>query len=112
MNPTLALFIFAAQILQPGVSNDQPKRPTASIEGFVRRAGTGEPIFKARVMLTGTTTAGATNAVPLAAPVQKSMTTEKDGHFSFTNLEAGKYSLVTYANSYVHQSYGQKTDNG
>src|SRR5262245_14677509 len=76
---------------------EAPPKP-ASIEGFVRRLGTGEPIFNARVMISGLPT-------PLYA------FTEKDGHFAFTDLAPGKYTLIAFANSYVRVSYGQKAQN-
>lgn len=86
-----------------------PPKP-ASIEGFVRRVETGEPVFKARVVLSGSPTAPAGNN-PGGMGVQKTFTTDKYGHFEFTDLPAGRYTLTAFANSYVRLVYGQKAQN-
>src|SRR5689334_5489179 len=86
-----------------------PPKP-ASIEGFVRRVETGEPVFKARVVLSGTPNI-TTLAPPGAQSVQTTFTTDKYGHFEFKDLAPGRYSLTAYANSYVRLVYGQKAQN-
>ncbi len=82
------------------VQAPQSKPPAASIEGIVKTSGTGEPIYRARVMLSGG------NNTP------KTATTDRNGRFSFSDVDAGRYSLSAFANSYVRQFYGQKAANG
>jgi len=106
------------------MQSPQPtKPPTASIEGYVRRAGTGEPVFKARVVLsggsvnTGYATGGpvavARLSVVPAGPTggPTTATTDRTGHFVFAGLEAGRYTLLAYANDYVRQGYRQREPN-
>jgi carboxypeptidase family protein len=100
-------------LLQPALGtapHPQTNPSSASIQGIIRRVGTGEPVPKARVTL---------NALPnnlqpipnqsLAPP--RTVTTGKDGRFVFAGLAAGRYSLSAFANGYVRQSYGQKGPN-
>jgi hypothetical protein len=80
----------------------QQQTPKASIEGFVLRAGTNEPIRGARVTLTRAITPGTVinitpaNAIP---PV----TTDSQGRFFATGLEAGTYTLVAQRNGFARQ---------
>jgi hypothetical protein len=37
--------------------------------------------------------------------------TDKNGHFIFAGLDAGRYILQAYANDYVRQTYGQRNPN-
>jgi protocatechuate 3,4-dioxygenase beta subunit len=99
MAMSFAVLLLLAQVAQP-------QTPSASIEGTVRRLGTGEPVYRARVILNAAAVAGV-----LRTDSQKAATTDKDGHFSFGNLDAGPYTLQVYANGYVRQTYGQKAQN-
>jgi protocatechuate 3,4-dioxygenase beta subunit len=79
----------------------QTRQAPASLEGVVRRIGTGEPVPNARLVLSG----GAT-------PNQRAATSDTYGRFTFTGLEPGRYSLTAFANNYARLAYGQKTPNG
>src|SRR5262245_50378881 len=72
----------------------------ASIEGFVIKAGTGEPVSKAIVTLTGG-----------SGPNQHSVTTA-DGRFVFQNLQQASYRITVSRNGYLNSSYGSRGPNG
>jgi len=112
---------------------DSRSQGSASVEGDVTRAGTGEPLVGARVTLTSVTVstpAGATSPVlsgsagglpPDASIVSvsastpspiSSITTGADGRFVFQNLDAGLYSLQVLRDGYARQSYGQRIAGG
>jgi hypothetical protein len=79
------------------------KLPTASIEGVVTQAGSGEPIADARLTLTRGPDSGA--AIPTVA-------TDRSGKFLFQNLEAGTYKLAVksngYSDHYVREDHGRR----
>jgi hypothetical protein len=85
----------------------QQQSPKASIEGFVLRAGTNEPIRAARITLTRAATPGTVinitpaNAIP---PV----TSDSQGRFLATGLEAGTYTLTAQRNGFARQTYGER----
>jgi hypothetical protein len=91
----------------------QPQSPKGLIEGTVLRSASGEPLDRARVtlqrMLPPPTGPVATPPTPPPAipPVQ----TERDGKFSFKDLEAGQYRLRVQRNGYAPQEYGQRAAN-
>jgi len=89
----------------------QTNSASASIQGIIRRVGTGEPIPRARITLNALPNTPQANPIqsPLSPP--RTMTTGKDGRFVFAGLAAGRYSLSAFANGYVRQSYGQKSPN-
>jgi hypothetical protein len=99
-----AILACLALILFQGAQAPKP----ASIEGDVRRVGTGEPVAKARIVL-----AGGPQTTPPASRqnAPKSVTTDRSGHFVFANLPAGRYNLTAFANGYVRMGYGQKAQN-
>jgi hypothetical protein len=74
--------------------------PRASIEGVVRRVGSGDPIGGAQV--TVTTSAGA--AAPRVPPVL----TDRDGNFTINNLDAGSFKVTVLSNGYARQELGQR----
>ena len=80
-----------------------------SIEGVVRSI-TGEPLDRARVTLTRVTPppTGPTNTVTLPPPIQP-VQTEREGKFSFKDLDPGQYRLRVQRNGYSAQEYGQRT---
>lgn len=82
-----------------GRGRDVAQAPTGTgvISGFVVSEGTGTPVRRARVNLTGGTVRGGRSA----------MTTD-DGRFSFVALPAGRYSMTASKAGYVDISYGAK----
>jgi hypothetical protein len=78
------------------VLQNQPAK--ASVEGFVVRAGTNEPISGSRVTISRE---GA--GVGLFA-----VTTDNQGHFIIKDLDAGRYMLAAQRNGFARQIYGEK----
>jgi len=100
-----ALFVLLQQQQQTAPSQQAPK---ASIEGFVVRAGTNEPIRSARITITRTATQGdapiqlnPSNTIPPA-------TTDAQGHFLITGLDAGTYALTAQRNGFARQAFGER----
>ena len=94
---TVLVFVALQSVQQPA---------KASIDGFVVRAGTNEPLARARI--TVSRSAGGTEASvqPLQTGPIPSVTTDSHGHFTINNLEPGSYSLVAQRNGFARQSYG------
>jgi len=80
-----------------------PARPPdkASIQGFVLKIGTADPVSKAVVTLTRTDSRRETY----------SATTASGGTFAFQNLEPGQYRLSAARNGYVRSEYGARLPN-
>jgi len=102
------VLVLLSQVPVPPALQQQAAK--GSIEGVVRSI-TGEPLDRARVTLqrilpppTGPTT-GPVTPPPQIPPVQ----TEKDGEFSFKDLDPGQYRLRVQRNGYSAQEYGQRT---
>jgi hypothetical protein len=64
------------------------------------RAGTNEPVEQARVIL-----------IPDVSgfPQGSLTTTDRDGKFTFNDVDAGAYKLAFECNGYVRREYGQRT---
>jgi hypothetical protein len=84
----LRVLVFALGLAQQATSG--------SVEGTVIRTGTADPIAGAQVSLFQfQTPTGPTVASP------KSTLTDKDGHFSFTNVAAGRYTVRVERDGYL-----------
>lgn len=97
-----SLFPLAFLLLGVSLTAQQPaETPPAkcSIEGQVVRAGTGEPLKKARVILRK---AEGRDQQPNSA------VTGLDGRFLLKDIEPGRYRLLAGRNGYVRQEYGQR----
>jgi uncharacterized protein (DUF2141 family) len=70
---------------------------TGAITGFVLSEGTGTPVRRARVNLSGAALRGGRTA----------MTTD-DGRFSFAGLPAGRYTMTASKAGFVDIAYGAK----
>ena len=105
----LAFFILQNPL--PGTQQSQV--PTASMEGIVLLADSGDPVAKAQVILTRTVPPPAPGANP-ATPVTPPPTippviTDASGKFSFKDLEPGTYRLAVTKNGFVRNEYGSRT---
>ena len=85
----------------PVSSSNQDDSDPATIEGFVVKSGTGEPLGKARVVL---------RPVGGREPVFGAVT-DAGGRFFLTNIQAGSYRLHIERDGYVDQQYGQVSSN-
>jgi hypothetical protein len=97
-------------------ANPAQQAPKASIEGSVLRSGTGEPVERARLalqrILSPQTAAGGVVVSVTPPPQILPIQTEKDGKFTFKDLEPGQYRLRVQRNGYAPQEYGQRTATG
>ncbi len=84
---------------QQGQQRDTLAQPvgTASISGAVVTEGTGTPVRRARVTLTGTELRGGRSTV-----------TDDEGRFNFVALPAGRFTLTASKAGYVSIAYGAK----
>src|SRR6185369_14820372 len=100
----------APQVAQAPAS---PPPATASIEGQVLNSATGTPLKKATVALDGMGgQAGPGGPGRGAQPARFSKETDDQGRFSFTALDAGRYSLSVTRPGFLRQSYGAKKYSG
>src|SRR5262249_13031682 len=96
----LAIFLFLpAQATPPPQTRPEER---ASIQGFVVKLGTGEPLAKAVVTL---------SRFNGGRGQTLSATTASGGQFAFQNLEAGQYRLTATRNGYVKTEYGARSPN-
>src|SRR5262245_18224099 len=93
----IGLFVIALLL----ISAHQPQ--TASIEGWVVKAGTGEPVSRAQVVLSRTdgTATGSTKA-----------TTDAGGRFLLGNIPPGRYRIYATRDGYIRTEYGQRSLGG
>src|SRR5262245_23815112 len=104
----MAALMFVLQSSAPFQQPQLLQNAKASIEGFVMRAGTNEPIARARV--TVLRTAGPGGAAPPVgpSPIIAPVTTDSQGHFVFRDLDPGSYSLTAQRNGFARQAYGER----
>src|SRR4051812_47359 len=101
-----ALLLFFLQAQQP---------QKASIEGTVVSLMSGDPLVRAQIQLTRILPPppppqpGQPATPPTPPPQLPPVWTERDGKFTFRNLEPGNYRLRVQRNGYAPQEYGQKT---
>src|SRR5690242_18281670 len=94
MTALFALILLVAQLPQPVSSADTSG--TATVEGFVVRAGTREPVTGASVSLSG------------LGP----MATDDSGRFKFPNVPAGSYRVSASHAGYLPGSFGEHGPSG
>src|SRR5213594_1556278 len=104
----MAALMFVLQSAAPFQQPQLIQNAKASIEGLVVRAGTSEPIARARV--TVLRTAGPGGAPPPVGPPQTTppVTTDSQGHFVLRDLDPGSYSLTAQRNGFARQAYGER----
>jgi len=100
-----ALFLLQQPRSAQPPSNVQ-QSPKSTIEGVVFRAGTGEPIPRARINITRVLAPGESPSPPTNIPP---VTTDSQGKFVIKDLEAGAYRLVAQRNGFARQEYGERT---
>jgi hypothetical protein len=84
----------------------QQQNVKSRIEGIVVRAGTTEPLAKARITLVP---AAGSGPGPGTQSNQKTVTTDKNGRFVLNEVETGQYRLAAARNGYARQEYGQRS---
>jgi carboxypeptidase family protein len=87
----------------------EARSSSASVEGVVVRAGSGEPLAKAQVTLTRTGDGGSDWSSRSNPP---STTTGPDGRFVLRGIEPGSYRITVARNGYARQEYGQRVFGG
>ncbi len=87
----------AGQSQTPAVQEGSGPRQTFKIAGAVVSATTGSPLSQARISIAETRDRGKLI----------SMITSEDGHFEFSQLKAGKYSLQGAKRGFVSSAYEQ-----
>ena len=105
----MAALILVLQSAAPFEQSQQAQNAKASIEGFVVRAGTNEPVARARVTVFRTAGPGG-SPLQQAGPPQTipPMTTDSQGHFVFRDLDPGSYSVTAQRNGFARQAYGER----
>src|SRR5437773_1262297 len=96
---SLMLFLLQAPPSQTPRPQQTPPQDRASIQGFILKMGTGEPVSKAAVTITRTDRQGQSYAA----------TTASDGKFLFQGLDPAQYGLSVTRNGYVRSEYGART---
>jgi hypothetical protein len=99
----LAILQSAAPIQQTPSQN-----ATAAIEGFVLRAGTDEPVSRARISVVRMTGPNGAPIPPGPRPAIPAVTTDSQGHFVLKNLDPGGYSVTAQRNGFAQQAYGAR----
>jgi hypothetical protein len=83
-----------------------PAQATATVEGFVVRAGTNEPISRVRVTAFKMTGPNGAQIPPGPRPAIPPVITDSQGHFIFKDLDPGSYLLIAQRNGFARQEYG------
>jgi hypothetical protein len=103
------LMVFLALLQSAAPFQDQAaQNTTAAIEGFVVRAGTNEPIPRARLTITKMTGPGGAPIPPGPRPTIPAVTTDSQGHFVLKDLDPGSYSVTAQRNGFARQLYGER----
>src|SRR5438093_10674790 len=105
----MAALMFVLQSAAPFEQSPQTQNAKASIEGYVVRAGTNEPIARARVTVFRTAGPGGAPPQPQGPPQTIApVTTDSQGHFVLRDLDPGSYSLTAQRNGFARQAYGER----
>lgn len=106
--------LFAA-IVSGALAQTAVKPPEGSIEGQIFNAGTGTPLKKATVHLTGTQPQNGSQSNVVGPnggrgtpPRQFTRETDEQGRFQFTNLDPLRYTVSATRTGFLQQSYGAK----
>src|SRR5438477_10404213 len=97
-----AILMLAASLL--AFSSQQPvPDPMSRIEGIVVKAGGGEPLAQARLLLSRD---GAMQSETAYGTI-----TSADGHFTLKDIPRGRYRLLATAPGFVNHQYGSERPN-
>jgi hypothetical protein len=91
----LVQLVLLVALLPQSAAAQDPPAALAGVEGIILKAGTGEPLSKATVELSG-------------GPQPQVTTTENDGRFYFPNLAPGTYRLRSTRDGHWTADYGQR----
>jgi carboxypeptidase family protein len=94
-------------------ARDNPNTPgtgTAILRGRVVAADTGQPLRRARLLLTPN--ANVSGPINFSGPgAGRATSTDGSGRYEFKDLAAGRYSISASKGSYISLSYGQRRPN-
>lgn len=103
---TAVVLLLAATLAEAATAAPQNQSRLGSIEGYVLRAGTNEPVYRAQVSLIRADPPAVPNTTP---QMPKTAMTDKSGHFVFSNVEAARYTVRAQRNGYVVATFGQRS---
>jgi len=104
MSFAISLLLLAqAAAVTPQTPPETPPEKKATVEGRVVKAGTGEPLKKARLTLFG-----AEPSTSSAAGSGYGATSDANGRYVIRDVEPGRYRLTAERNGYVRLAYGQR----
>jgi len=98
--------IFLVLLLQIAGAQNAQQTTGSTIEGLVVRAGTNEPIERARITIQRIAGPGA--VPPQSAISIPPVNTDGRGKFVIKELEAGSYRLTAARNGFARQEYGER----
>src|ERR1051325_5806580 len=102
------IFLAILQSAAPVQTTQTSQPTTATIEGFVIRAGTNEPVSRARITVLKTMGPGGAPNPPGPRPIIPTVNSDNQGHFVVSNLDPGSYSLTAQRNGFAMQAYGER----
>src|SRR5216684_1883163 len=102
------VLLIVLQSAGPFQQNRHAQSAIATIEGFVVRAGTNEPISRARVTAFKMTGPGGAPIPPGPRQTIPAVTADSQGHFVFRDLDPGSYSVTAQRNGFARQAYGER----
>lgn len=108
----LAIALAAGLSLSPQAASSTPPASGFAVSGTVVNSISGDPISRAEVSLVPQSRAAEVSLVPQFRG-QETLTVASDssGHFSFTGVSAGRYTLTAVHRGFVPQSYLQHGQN-
>ena len=105
----VAALLFVLQSAAPFPQAQETQNAKATIEGVVVRAGTNEPIARARITAARMAGAGGAPNQQLGPPQSiPAVTTDSQGHFVIKDLDPGSYALTAQRNGFARQAYGER----
>jgi protocatechuate 3,4-dioxygenase beta subunit len=104
---TFASAVLMLQVATPQFQAQTETAETATVEGTVVRAGTGEPIAFAAIYITpfGQTAVSITDAANRPEPVRGE--TGAAGQYRIEGIPPGQYRINVFVNGFVHREFGQ-----
>jgi hypothetical protein len=113
------VWVLAAAVSAHAFQTPAQAPAKGSIEGQVVNGRTGAPLKRAMVRLVGVHQTMGPAAIPSnlpgrggARPVMMNKETDDQGHFVFTNLDAGQYRLTAERQGFLRQSWGSRKLSG